>query len=345
MIGNSLIVEADFITNLFINLNNGCENTDDLYRFLTADFRDYTLICDFKDIDEYQKASSENPIWELILDKIDKIVFDKNLQTKLDNDKFYKKIGEHNLFLTNLNKDTCQTLTDERGYLYFCTDNIKDNWNVFRQCKNSFKLKVTHSKLIPDPIKLDTWEKIEKFSHPLTSIVIFDKYILKDSSNQKMIDNICPLLEKILGKKPALKTINITVITELKTTEKFKEKHELISEWLKKKGIENFSLNIIKHHKRLYPSDFEGLHSRFILTNCFHVSATDSFNFFKSNGKVNNDVDVIFNFSFRKENAFFYKKELNDLRRYVSSLSNNPTSMDEECKETYFPSKDNYLFN
>lgn len=340
----SLIVQNEFLEDLFLLSNNNNNEIDSFIKFIQHELYGYRLICDFEKIEEYIKASEENPIWELIADKTSSISFNKNLKEDLKNSNFYNSIGEHNIVLTTNSKNDVERLMTETGYAFFSIDNIDSEWPKFRSCRNGLQFKITNDNIIPTDARLDCWSKLSKYSTPLNSIVIFDKFIMKDKSNQKMKDNLYPFLELLTKQNKTTKPIQITIISEF-DNDCIKEKHKGVIDYLKSKGIDNIALNIIKHHKAFYPADFEGLHSRFVLTNYFHYKCDDSFNFFKSNGKINNDADLRINFNLVKKNQHFFQKEVKDLKYYISKIKNDQNCPLPQYRLMYYPDNQNYLLN
>lgn len=338
----NLVLQNEFIENLFVNQNES-DIKKDLYDFIISDFSGFDLICDFNDENEYNQAVQENPIWELLLDKIDNIEFNKNLEKALKDDEFYKKIGEHNLFLLQLKKEECSKLSREKGYIFLTDENIDDVWLNFTKEKRNNILKVSNSEIIPEELRFDSWSKLDNFCPPLTSILIFDRYILNDESGQKLKHNLFPLLLKLLQNISNEKDITISIICEPRDWD-IESRQKQLNAFLLSNGFTNASINIIKHCKAFYPSNFEGLHGRIILTNYMHIRSDDSFNFF-NNKTINNDADIKINFSLSSKNKCFYKKELIDLKRYISKLVNNSENPKEEYKLLYYPSKKNYLLN
>lgn len=338
----TMILENEFIEQLFLNQSDN-KIIEDFYEFILSDFAGYNLICDFNNSDDYEKAVSENPIWELILDKIDTVIFNSSLKTEIQDDQFYETIGEHNIFLTTHCEKTCSDLSYEKGYIYLSDENISTVWESYTKDKRNNMFKVSNSEIIPDELKFNCWSKLENFSKPLTSIIIFDKYILNDISRQKMIHNIFPLFNYLLHNINKEKDITITIICEPKDWN-IEHRQKQINAFFISKGFSNIKVNIIKHFKTFYPNGFEGLHGRVIFTNYYHLRSDDSFNYF-NNKKVNNDADLKINFCLSKTNKFFYMKELSDIKRYVSKLKNNPKSPKKEHRLLFFPNKINYLLS
>lgn len=339
----SLIIQNEFINDLFL-LSSQSDEIDSFIKFLRKDLPKYEVICDFSKIEEYIKASEENPIWEMIADKINSISYNDNLDNDIKNLSYNSSIGQHNIFMVNTNKQETEKLSQQTGYAFFCIDNVSTEWPKFKSCKNGIQFKITNDPIIPNDVRLDSWSKLLQFSTPINSIIIFDKYLMVDKTNQKLKDNLYPFLEILTSNNKTIRPLQITIISEF-GNDCIKSKHQGIIDYLNSKNISNIEINIIKHHKGFYPSNFEGLHSRFILTNYFHYKCDDSFNFFKSNGNVNNDADLRINLNIVKKNQHFYQKEVNDLKAYLAKIKNDPTYPSPEYREMFYPSNTNPLLN
>jgi hypothetical protein len=335
-----LIAEKDFVENLFISQNNSKAH-EDLYSFIIHDYSGYQLLCDFRDLDEYKSAMEENPIWELLIDKFEHIYYSDSINPECICD---DHSISHGIFLINDNKK-CKAWREKYELLFITFPEIELIWGEFKDIRKGFQLKVTKSNIIPEENKLDNWSKIRSFWNPMKDLVIFDKYILVDKSNQRLKDNLFPLLENILAGKSSIFPYNITIITEKTKSDNFciKQRHQAIVDYLALKGITNFKLNIVKHSKAIYPLGFEGLHSRFILSNYFHFKCDDSLNFFKSNGKINNDADVRVNFVLNDLESRFFTKELNDVKTYLEKVENNPDHPEIDRQLMFYPDKSNRI--
>lgn len=339
----TLIATKDFLDTLFIDSDKD-EYHRDLISFIKSDIFNVKLICSFASIEELIAELDSNPFWELLMDKYDKINFNPNLDNELNDDSFYEKLNEENIFLTSLTQDDCSRLSKERGYIYISSQNITTSWKPIKFVRDTSLIKVTNDSSFPSSIKFDNWDKLDEFRLPLTAIVIFDKYIFSDTGNQRLSDNLFKLLEKLCTNN-LLKPITLTIISEFNSDEQIVNSHKKVVNHLTSKLIKNIKVNILKHDKSKYPSDFEGLHYRLILTNNLRIKSDDSFNFFKRNGKVNNDADIHISFHMCHMRKCFYEKELNHINRYANRLNNLPPETPLANKIYYYPDKSNYLFN
>ncbi|HEU4791753.1 MAG TPA: hypothetical protein VFS71_18860 [Flavobacterium sp.] len=340
----TLIAQKQFLDDLYICDNND-SNTKDFSSFLKTDFFGYNLVCDFKDINEYLEASKLNPFWELLMDKYDNIFFNSKLNEEIQMDEFYENLGEQNIFLIDNGSDICDRMMSERGYIFLSIDNISTKWEKFRKCNEGIHLKITNSNIIPEEQKLNSWEKISDYCFPINNAIIFDRYLLKNKTDQKLENNLFPFLSKLSQKNTTKKPLKITLITEFEDYECIKVSYSKIENFLTDNNYNNIIFNIVKHVKALYPRNFEGLHSRFILTNYFHFRCDDSFNYFKRNGKINNDADLRISFNLSSKHKHFFEKELTDIKMYLEKIINNPDNPSQNLKILYLKDKSNSLLN
>lgn len=340
----SLIAEKDFIDFLFV-MDDSNPDFKDLSNFINSEYFGYKLICDFENMEEYIEASKENPIWEMLMDKYSSVQFNPNINKEIHTDVFYDVLDEQNVFLISENEFNCDKLINERGYVFVSKDCVSRHWAKCRLARSNYKFKVTNDNIIPDQNRLDCWTKLSEFSSPLTSIIIFDKYILNDKTNQKLKDNLYKLLELFFVNNKIKKGIDLTIISDFKDDQDVINAYNNIDSFLALNNFTNVKLSIIKHDKAYYPSNFEGLHYRTIITNYFRFKCDDSFNFFKSNGKINNDAELNITFNLDIGNRPFYDKEIKDLKRYISKLQNFPPETQIPNKINYHKCKTNSLIN
>ena len=341
----NLILQKEFISDLFCLSNEGCIVIDDLLQFLSKDFRDYDLVCDFISYEEYEMAALENPILESMLDKFNKISYITNLNESFSNDSFYVDLPERNIFLTTLNVDDCKNLTEERGYLFVSKDDIKDSWSFFSECTKGINLKVTNSTTIKENDRLDNWSKFARISHPITSIIIFDKHLFKEIIPEDVSINLIPLLVNLIPRKITKNKIHLTFISEIKIGLSLKEYYDKINKELSSKGISNIVINIVRHNKALYPLKFEGLHARFIITNYLNIMPDASINFFKKNGSVINVANIPITLNLVGYHNDSFNKDIEDIKAYFKKAVNSHLLDDLNYNDLYYPNKINPLLN
>jgi hypothetical protein len=337
----TLTVTKDFLDVFFVNSDKD-EYHKDLFRFFKDEIFGVRLICDFSSIDEFKSALIENPYWEILMDKYDDVNFHPRLNEELSKNTFYEKLNEVNIFFSSLSINDCQRLSKERGYIYISSEDISISWKPIKFIRDNGLLKVTNDPKFPTTIKFDTWDKIDKYCIPSTSVLIFDKYIFSDSKNQRLTDNLFKMLKKICLNS-LVKPLTLSIISEFDTDHQIINAYKKIDAYFNENGINNITFNILKHDKGKYPLDFEGLHYRLILTNNLRIKCDDSFNFFKKNGKINNDADIHISLHMCQPLKCFYDKELNHIKRYVSKLDNLSSETQLVNKIYCYPNKYNYL--
>lgn len=339
----TLAITKDFFDSFFVNSDKD-EYHKDLFQFIKNEIFGIRLICDFSSIEELESALADNPYWELLMDKYDKVNFNPQLNENLSENAFYEKLNEENIFFASLSVEDCVKLSKKRGYIYISSEDVSTSWKPIKFIRDNGVLKVTNDSKFPITAKFDNWDKINEYCIPSTSILIFDKYIFTDSGNQRLEDNLFKLLEKICLNS-LVKPLTLSIISEFETDGQIIDAYKKVETYFAKKKINNIVFNILKHDKAKYPADFEGIHYRVILTNNLRIKCDDSFNFFKKNGKINNDADIHISLHMCHLRKFFYEKELNHIKRYVSRLNNLPPETQLENKIYCYPDKYNYLLS
>lgn len=341
-----LILQKEFMFDLFCLSGDGCKITDDLADFLIKDYSGYNLICNFLSSEEYELAALENPILEAMLDKFISIDYNVYLEQDIQEDKFYKNLmTDTNIFLTNFGEKKCNELSLTRGYVFISNTKIASTWDKISKFRYPTSYKVTKDLTIEPSQRFENWEKLRSLSHPFTSMIIFDKWLFKNTSPSGISLNLVPLIENFLTENDKSRELKITLISEIKHPYSLKEYSEKLKIMLINKGWKKIDINIVRHNKACYPAALkEGLHARLILTNYMHIVCDASFNFFKKNGVVENVANITASLNLY---AFFeqsYRKDISDIKLYISKLKNEKSS-DLNYSDKYFPDKQNPLLN
>lgn len=257
-------------------------------------------------------------------EKTKKTEWVENLSDKISEISFYENLSPFLLFCIDKENNDCHKLCKKFGYSYINLTNLDKFWEVFYSEKShQYHLKVTKEANIPESRRFDSWTKLKEFQHPISHIVIFDKYILSDKSKQKLNKNLFPLLKSLLGSLSPQKTLLfLTFIIEDKTD--LMKKQTDISIFLKDEYPSiSFDISIFQYAADVYVANLDGLHDRGIYTNYFRLRSGDSFNYFDDRGNVNNSTELHFDFVFGKNNEFIMK-DLKDLKVYISKAIENP---------------------
>lgn len=267
----TLVLQKEILDDLFLRENE----FQPFLNFLKKNFRNYNLIINHNDCVELQQHSEENPIIEILLDKILNITYLFDLDNVLITNQIGNYCNQRTIILCNLDDADCNSRLENSGFLYFNLNSL-NKWNFFNDIIYSKSLKVSCDSNIPNEYKFVEWSNITNFLKYCNSVIIFDKYIFCDKSNQKIQDNLYLFLENLFQINS--NHIQLTIISEFEKDDILKY-HQETNSYLTSKGITTFDLNLVHHTKALYPRNFEGLHSRFILTNYLHILSNDSFNF------------------------------------------------------------------
>lgn len=332
-----LILEKKILDQIFIlsdELNNVTE-------FIKKHLLGFNLICDYGSEEELKEDLFENPLIEFIIENINSITYKSDLKKSINNNLLFNEIGEKNIFLLDIDDLSVNSLKQNHPYLFYNGENLVEFETYLDNNKSIRILKVTKDKNLPKDLKFENWNNLNFCLDNVNSIIIFDNYILKESISCKLNDNIIKLINEIGNCKFK---ISLTIITELKDDVDFEFKYDYIIKYIKYKSF-NIEFNLINHKKHFYPRDFEGFHSRFILTNYYYIISTDSMSYFKPNGKIINSADLIITSNLFKDGKQLYLKEINSIKEYFAKINNNVNNPSKELKLMYKPYKNNPLLN
>jgi len=195
-----------------------------------------------------------------------------------------------------INDDKINVLKDKGAILI---GDIGEEIEVFKQLflhHNDYKF---DKKLLIGGAEFLSWKHLEKYSFVTSDILVFDPYILSDSS---LIESNLTSYLKILCSKIRC-TVNIVIYLEF---DKMNVEYSSISSEIRKSiksvtGI-NPNLTIIKYRKQKNMAS-AAEHDRTIFTNYFRVYSGDSFNYFDSAGsKITNGREIHYSCFADREN-------------------------------------------
>lgn len=333
----ALILEREILDNIFV-LNDKLIN---LTEYIKTNLFGLDLICDYESEEALREDLLNNPLLDFIIEDIRSIKYKKDLKNLILNDEIFDHIKENNVFLINCHTDKLTDLREKFCYHFYNSDTLLEFEKILDEVKNTQILKVTKDTTIPKELIFNNWIHISPCFSKMNSLIIFDKYILKETDLCKLKDNIFKIISEI-GKSKF--KINLMIITDFLDNVEMNKKYDLVNNYIKEKEY-NITMTLVNHSKSFYPRDFEGFHSRFMLSNYFYIISTDSFNFFKPNGKVINSCELIINCNLIKNNRTLFKKEIKSLNDYLSRINNNPTNPSDKLKLMYKNHKTNPLLS
>jgi len=351
-----LVLDKEFINTFHLAYNGNEEYVDDFRKYFIKNMQKLKLVSNYIDIEDIKSQAKDNPLLELIIERIPTLDFRSDLLTQIDSQDFPVTGSPFKLVLTGENTETCNKRRKRFGLEYLNPSNLSDRWKLYFSQRTDISRKTTLDAEIPDEYKFDSWDKFKSFSHPLNSVIIIDFYFLawktKNELDINMRNNILPLLEKLMVEASDEVPVEILILSEINDksptptqNNRVIESQQKIEVGLKLLTKKKFSLNIIVHNKMNYPRDFEAFHDRAVITNFFYIESGKGFNLFRGTGRdnrVDGNTEVKFRFIFNPQNFYTVFKDLKNLGIYCEKIENNPGRPDYL---NYCPQKTNRLLN
>jgi len=207
-----------------------------------------------------------------------RIIFNQNVFRFKNKAGFQKEFSNaDNLFFINETKEgELERWKLYNGFYIACSKELMETWR---------KLKLTYGlpKTLPVrdfdvPYNLKSWRGLAAYSHPITDMIISDRYILKSKDLAEA--NLGPLITSLVANKSA--HFNLTVFTSKK--EVFEKDVNAMKSYLDKllertglKCTVTLVYDTIERFKE---------HDRHIITNYFHINSGDSFTLFTRDGQL-----------------------------------------------------------
>lgn len=304
-----LIVDKDFLHSFFTYNSSDKHKPlfDDFVRFLRKLQPGFTLVSNFSSLEELFGVAATNPLLEIIIEKTPKVVLEADFEHKFKQKEYYEHSGCLKLFLTDFKPEDCRQLEDSFGYSFICGANLSTKWKTFFSDRDDAVRYITTSLAFEEALRFDSWARLESYKHPVNAVLIVDKYILSDKSNQRIDQNLKPLLKSLLPKKKTELPVDVTIIAEqdkqsaYKEPGKFKTVYDDISLYLSRECPHlHVNLSIMKFDRDiLYKLSNQGfdIHDRRIITNYFWIESGIGFNIINNRGRVK-DSDSTISFKF-----------------------------------------------
>jgi hypothetical protein len=281
---------------------------DDFVQFIRKLEPGFTLVSNFSSLSELFEQATINPLLEIIIEKAPKLELIEDFEQALKQQDYYENSCSLKLCLVEFSSKDCSTLENTFGYSFISGESMAYKWKSYFSKREDLERIISPDTEIDADKRFDSWKTLEQYKHPLNSVVIVDKYILSDKSNQPIDKNLKPLLINLLPKKKTAMQIDITIIAEQeernqrKEPLKFKAIFDDLEAFLNREFPENrINLSIVKFSKDLLhklPKEGFRIHDRRIITNYFCFKTGIGFNLFDKKGRVedsDSEMDVQFN--------------------------------------------------
>lgn len=357
-----LALDKAFVDNFHLAYKDNEEYADDFSRYFIKNLQRCKLISNYENIDELMKAAHNNPLLELLIERIPKLEFRADFNDLIHSKDYPESGSPIKLVLCNEDDKECAAYRNRFGIEYLTPGNLKDRWAVHYSHRPDINRKTTDDPDIPELHRFESWDTLKAFQHPLNSIIIVDFYLLKWKMEKELHNNldsnIIPLFEHLLKEATTDLPLNISIISEFQDALPLKQKQrvgkslEVIGSAIKKITSRSIHINLIVHSKQNYPKDFQEFHDRLIITNYFYINCGAGFNIasrkagigvFDKPGKISrirHNSEIQFRSILNIQNYWTAFKDLKQLYIYCKRLENHPGLPDYV---NFLPDKKNRL--
>jgi hypothetical protein len=263
-------------------------------------FLNSELYLDISKEEYYEKKKTSDSLKRIIK------MYPKGTSVKLGafpdtfDDHFFQKINPHSIFLLSDEKE-CKKYKNKYGMFFISTTEIFQSRITKSKDVQISKTKQQHQK----------WgEILHDFKHPCNSMIIADNYILKGNNN-KIEENLLPILRALLPDMLTKKIFHLTIITEIDSG--IKEKYDSLNAKLKKLREYKVSLKIIGNSK--------DIHDRDVITNDLRINSGAGFLIF-NNESVETNTRIIIEF-INNSNVFENVNTLTEQYCIIEKNANN----------------------
>jgi hypothetical protein len=213
---------------------------------------------------------------------------------------------------------SCKENIESKGVIWLSWDNYEDRLKLI--------INSLHQEYLLSENEFDTWALLKKFSIiPINKVIVEDPYILSDTLNQKIIENIIPLISNLLEAQNGRSCLYIYTSQVLNDYEERRNislddaintRHHLMLSRLSKCVSQLLFIESNVSKKEYYQ------HDRYIYTSFGFISCGKGFNLFPM---TPSNSSVICSTVFDKGTFKKHKAHLKKLKSItISILSDNP---------------------
>lgn len=321
----SIYISSEFVEEFQTRSDYSDEVIHDFYYFFIKKIRGAEI---FVDIDEnllYQKKD-EIEFYDFLCEN--PIKCDSSWVSKINSKDFIEQSDFSQLFLLGDNIN-CNDLIKEHRVLFINNKNLKSEWkkvSINRDCSE-----MTPNNLNENEHDFTDWSQLQKFQHPFNKLIINDGYILSDKADQRINDNLKPLLKafySFINNETIPTTILSKEILSKKRNESFENFNEAI-EILRDPIIDESKIKLILYNdskSALNRSQIKDEHDREIYTNYLVFECPAGWNIFKSNHEVNHRTKITIKSIFKNDVRNSWEKAFHNFKEYFNKIQ-TPTTI------------------
>jgi len=347
-----LFLDKEFANNYHLAFNDKKdEYVEDFQNDFIKKIQKLKLISNYLDKEDLMNQAKDNPLLELLIERIPKLVFSGDLLNEINSKEFPDTGSPFKLILTGQKTEICDFRRKRFGLEYLTPANLSERWQLYYTRRSDINRKTTSDPAIPDEQRFDSWDKIKSFVHPLNSIILIDKYLLKWKTKKEfdkdIKNNILPIFNNLLLGGANETPIEIMIVSEFEEPSQ-KDKVELSQITLETRIKENtmkiIHLNILAY-KKSSSNNITPIHDRVIITNYFYIESGAGFKIFDNNGfrvTIETNTEIKFRSILNIQNVFSAFLDLKQLGIYCQKKENDSGRLDYV---NFYPSKTNRLMN
>jgi hypothetical protein len=331
-----LIITKEFLDNFFIAFDEGNKCHVDFEDFLTKKIRDVTIIIDMEDWTEWQKASTDNVLWEKLLD-IPKMTpeFVPTIEDDMCSAEFYSNYTyPYKMFFASKDKNECDNLSKNFGFEFLCIENLDEKWETYYSQREDLHLPIDSK----SSQRFDNWSKLSNFKHPINSAVIIDNYLFCEFKRNGVkqfshANNLFEILRHLLENNSNQIDLQITIITASQNiniddafqpssySDRMRFIKTKIEDFIRSEvPLLSFDISIINYDKKIHSTERE--HDRGVYTNYFYFEVGTGLNVFDCTNSIINRSKISIYSPIRSVEKNLTLSGLRNIKTYINDLSN-----------------------
>lgn len=271
-----LYIEKEFLDNFYLDYSH--QPIQERVKKIFIEYGEKRVFVDY-DAENFEKLENENEFFALISN-----IIPPTPVNSIKEHLFSKSDFNQTIVFTN-NKEEWFEDVENKGALCFCFENFE---NKIKNIIDQLHFRIDLSKSFTD------WNFLNKFHFlDFNTVTISDRYILSDKDNQKIDDNLIPVLKSFFSDKKA--EIKIDILTKELNAISSSDNHKkekakkIITKLNRVFASSKAKFSIIMND---FPSQFV-MHDRSIATNFSLLECGEGFNlipFKASNSEIRSET-------------------------------------------------------